>query len=106
MAALSGNSYIKGTLEWRLLLWRIQRGISTLPIYFDQLHLAFFCDVAYLVDSLKDIQNGRLAIGPGAELRLDIKLGYYEAGTLSIGFARGIGPEWTNNFYILYGYLF
>ncbi len=105
-ATFAGNSYIKGTLEWRLLLWRIQRGISTLPIYFDQLHLAFFCDAAYIVTSLKDIQNGKLAIGPGGELRLDIKLGYYVSGTLSIGFARGIGQEGANNFYILFGYLF
>lgn len=74
--------------EYRLLLFRVNRGIETLPLFARRVHAAVFVDAG-------DAWTGRLeladiAVGVGAELRLDWSSDYGSDYTLRAGLARGV----------------
>jgi Tol biopolymer transport system component len=96
--AVSGNQYHLANVEYRQELWRIEHGLSTLPIYLRRVHLGVLSDVATAYDSSFDAgRNVRWSMG--AALRLDAYFGYFVPGTFEIGYARGliangIGESW------------
>jgi hypothetical protein len=83
-----GNQYHLLNLEYRQELWRIERGLGTLPIYLRRLHLAALGDVGTAFDSSFD--TSRLRASTGAALRLDAFFGYFVPGTFEFGVARGL----------------
>ncbi len=95
-AVLGGDHYVVMNLEYRANLWTIERGISTYPLYFKRLHLAPFVDVGNAWVGTYEYEP--TLVGTGAELRLDMVMGYLEPVTLRLGYMVGItGDENLKN---------
>jgi len=96
--AFEGPTLVSTTTEIRFPLAAPQAGFSTWPVFLRRLHGALFLD-AGAVFGTRDGSMGRrlgaldlLRFGAGAELRLEVVLGYYLRTDLRLGFARGLGP--------------
>ena len=87
--------------EYRFPIVGIQRGWQSLPIFFEQLHGAFFADY---VRSLSSLSNDQLAIG--GEIRLDGTAGYLLRSTLRLSLAMRLSPERTLRFLVQVGETF
>jgi len=87
----AGNDFNLVNVEYRTPLWYADRGISTLPIFMRSLSGAAFFDYGAAYDRL-DLQDP-LALfhaGVGAELWVDLFVGYYVSANLRFGFAKGL----------------
>ncbi len=95
----SGKYAGTATLEWRAPLWYMFRGVNTKPFFMDRLHGALFTDVGEVWDDNTGFSTNRLKVGVGAELRLDIKLGYLIEITPALGVAKGLTENGTTQVY-------
>jgi hypothetical protein len=86
-----GNDYNLLNVEYRAPIWYLDRGISTLPLFVRSLSGAAFVDygAAYNKLDLRDPLEVFHA-GVGAELWLDVFVGYYAYANLRLGVARGL----------------
>ncbi len=87
----AGTQFQLVQLEYRFPLFRIMRGIQTLPVYLNRTYALVFVDVG-------DAYRGRfdpttLRVGAGAEIFLDFTLGFILPFTMRIGFAYGFMDE-------------
>lgn len=104
-AARSGDHYVLGSAEYRLPLWRMDAGVGSLPLVFEELSLAAFCDVGMASDGA--LRGSALASGVGAELRLGTTFGYVRGAAFRFGVARGLaGAGARTSVYVLYGWPF
>lgn len=89
-----GRQFVLGNAEYRFPIWYFERGLSTLPVFLQTLSGNVFADYGGAFDRF-DVQDrsSNLHLGVGAELWLDVFLGYSTANTLRVGMARGFGPE-------------
>ncbi|MEM9488040.1 MAG: BamA/TamA family outer membrane protein [Myxococcota bacterium] len=97
--SVRGRKFQLANLEYRQLLWNIERGISTLPFFVRRLHLAGLVDVGEAWSDefvLSDVK-----IGVGGALRLDMVFGYFVPGSLEIGYARGLTGDGINEYWTL-----
>ena len=94
----SGTGMFGSYAEYRFPLWHIERGIWTLPVYFERIHMAFFCDAANTfgngsekdITAMFDKMLGRLQgiqASTGAEVRMNLTLGWQVPLTLRLGVA-------------------
>jgi hypothetical protein len=95
-----GNQFHLLNLEYRQELWRVEHGVSTLPIYIRRLHLALLSDTGAAWDGEFDADRN-LRTSLGAALRLDAFFGYFVPGTFEFGYAHGltdtgISEAWFN----------
>jgi hypothetical protein len=76
--------------EYRFLITRINRGLSTLPIFARRIHAALFCDAGDAFAGRFSLR--RVGVGVGAELRFDWAggLAYAANYTLRGGIAQGL----------------
>lgn len=91
-AGLIGAAVISGSTEYRAPLFRIDRGIGTLPIVFRVVHAAVFADYGRVFADASSAELGagwpkELALGVGAELRADVILFYGLPITVRLGYA-------------------
>ncbi|PKN58726.1 MAG: hypothetical protein CVU56_03980 [Deltaproteobacteria bacterium HGW-Deltaproteobacteria-14] len=102
VGAFTGTSYAMLTAEYRLPLWRPRRGLATFPVFLGDVSLGVFCDAAVIGD---EPFTGALfdhpKVGLGAELRWTMDLFYGFAVGLRLGYARGLGPDGTDQVYVL-----
>lgn len=96
----SGTGLIAGYAEYRLPVWHIQRGIGSLPLFFEHLHVAVFADSGNTFGGIIS-QSGKTAarsidwavshlwVSTGAEVRLDVALAWRYGLTLRVGVAQG-----------------
>lgn len=86
-----GNQFHLLAAELRQPLWRAERGLSTLPVYLQRVHVAVLGDAALAYDGEPSLEAVRPSLG--AALRFDLFLGYAIGGTLELGVARGLGER-------------
>ncbi len=86
-----GQRVLLGSAEYRFPVWKMERGLGTLPVFFRQVHGALFADCGDAFD--KGFEPDRLKLGLGAELRLDVTLGYGLPLSGRLGYAWG-KDEW------------
>lgn len=88
--AFIGKQYNLGNLEYRFPLLWVERGVSTLPVFFQSLAGAFFADYGGAYDQL-DLHDplGQYHLGVGAEIRAALTVGYFLNSSLRIGWAKG-----------------
>lgn len=91
-SSLAGVGVISGSTEYRAPLFRVDRGVGTLPFVLRVVHAAVFADYGRIFDKiawddLKAGWPGALAVGVGAELRADVILFYGLPLTARVGFA-------------------
>lgn len=84
-------------LEYRFPIWRFNGGPWTLPLFFNRLHAAVFCDYGDAFSDSFDIRTFR--VGIGAELFLDFTVFYVLAFSLRVGYARGVSDGGIDQVY-------
>lgn len=99
--ALYGDQYHLLNVEYRLPLFSLERGLSTLPVYVNYLHLAGFGDVGGA--NFGALAWDRLKVGIGAELLSEWVVGYVFPLTLRLGYARGLMEPGGHRFFALVG---
>jgi hypothetical protein len=83
-----GDQYHLLNVEYRFPITWINWGPWTLPIYFRRLHGAVYTDVGN--SSFGPFRARDLKVGVGAELLVDLVIGYYLWMTFRIGYAYGL----------------
>lgn len=87
-----GDSYWLLAGEYRFPIWRMDRGIGTLPAFFRVLHGAVFVDAGNAMTDVQrvgDVVDGSL-VGVGAELRLDTVVWWSGGLDFRLGYATGL----------------
>ncbi|NOY91632.1 MAG: hypothetical protein GXP55_10565, partial [Deltaproteobacteria bacterium] len=83
----SGTRFQLAQAEYRFPIGRIQRGYATLPFYLNRMWASAFVDYGDAYFGRIDLR--RFRVGFGAEVFLDLTLGYYLPFTLRTGVAYG-----------------
>ncbi len=92
----SRTGLVAAYAEYRLPLWHIERGLWTLPIFFERMHAALFADSGTTFgdgseEGAREVlerAQGRLRggrVGVGGELRLTAVLGWFAPFTFTAG---------------------
>ncbi|MCK6545496.1 BamA/TamA family outer membrane protein [Myxococcota bacterium] len=102
VAALRGLAFWLASAEYRVPLVRIERGIETLPIFFDEVNAAVFVDAGDAPFERLDLTRPP-KLGLGAELKASVVAGYYQPLELKLGWARGTGELGIHNLYLVLG---
>lgn len=89
--SLVGNAFHLLNAEYRHELYSVERGASTLPIFFKKLHGAVLVDAGTAYDGGFDLGAVRWSLG-GA-LRLDAFFGFFEGGAFELGYSRGLASD-------------
>jgi hypothetical protein len=90
-AAFGGNQYNLLNFEYRFPIAMIDRGISTLPLFFNYVSGTLFVDYGGAFDNLdlKDPWSSYHA-GMGGQLHFEFTLGYFLDAGLTLGWARAL----------------
>ena len=90
--AFSGQRVATGTFEYRFPIWRIERGISTLPLFFRTFSGLAFADAGNAWDDAWKYRNwsDQLHYSVGAELKLDMLFSFGLPIHLETGLAQGL----------------
>lgn len=101
-ASDSGRHTVSAGVQVRLPLFRPERGISTAPLFLRNVNAALFADWAMVWNQWKPLRNDLAdsRLGAGAELRADLILAHLLPASLTVGYARAIRPESSNQLYV------
>jgi Omp85 superfamily domain/WD40-like Beta Propeller Repeat len=90
----TGNEYLLFNAEYRFPIATIDHGLSTLPFFVNRINGNLFADYGGAFYDLP-IENWGdvLHLGVGAELWIELTLGYFVSGNIRIGHAKGIGDS-------------
>jgi hypothetical protein len=95
---LAGTGFVLGNLELRFPLAAPRLGRSTWPLFLRRVHGALFVDAGETFDRPGELPFAghrldaeQLRFSAGAELRLEVVLGYYLRTDVRIGVARPLG---------------
>jgi len=97
--SISGRQFHLLNLEYRQQLWNVERGLGTIPLYLRRVHLAALFDLGNAFDGPLRVNELRPAVG--GSLRIDTVFGFFAPGTFDIGYARGLGTDGTDEFWLL-----
>lgn len=92
--ARRGDTYWLTGLAYRMPLWRMDRGLGTLPVFFRFLAAEFFVEAGDAFDrvaSFVDVFNTAL-VGAGAELRLATLVSWGAPFDFRVGYGVGVTP--------------
>jgi hypothetical protein len=76
--------------------------LETLPAFIDRINGCVFVDTATAFEARPG--NLSFATGVGAEVRLQLILGYYGSFQVRIGYARGLTPGGVDQPYTVLGF--
>ena len=95
---LEGTGFALGNLELRFPLAGPELGHSTWPVFLRRVHGAVFADLGDAFDLQGTLPFAghpfrwdELRLGAGAELRLELALGYFAVTDLRLGVAHAFG---------------
>ncbi len=94
-----GKYITTGTLEYRSPIKYIFKGWNTKPFFMDRLHGALFVDAGNVWDDQDKFEWRDVRVGVGAELRLDMVLGYKFYITPALGVATGLDKDGETQVY-------
>lgn len=83
----TGRRLVNANVEYRVPLWRIERGRGTWPIFVRTLHAALFADAGDAWDRRFNWRD--LKTSYGGELAIDLVAGYFAPLTMAGGAAQG-----------------
>ncbi|MBX3129135.1 MAG: PD40 domain-containing protein [Polyangiaceae bacterium] len=93
-AQFIGSHYNLLNAEYRFPIWYADRGLSTLPVFLRTLSGAVFADYGGAFERIDlDDPFADYHLGVGAELWIDLFLGYFGRANLRLGHARGLDDE-------------
>jgi hypothetical protein len=99
--AFVGDHFYLLNIEYRLPLFDIEWGLSSLPIYFKNVYMGVFVDVGDAF--VNDFEAEKMKVGVGGEIMLAWVVGYVQDLTLRVGYARGLMEEGSDEFHFLIG---
>lgn len=103
LSVLEGRRMQMASLEYRLPIFRMQRGITVPPVGLHQMHATVFADTGGTWDN-DESKPETYYTGVGVELNTDIVLGYNFLLPLRIGFASGLDDDiGDNQIYLQFG---
>ena len=97
--SVAGRQYHLANIEYRQVLLSFERGLATLPLYVQRLHVAGLLDVGNAFNGDFDLRDFKA--GVGGSLRLDMIFGYFVPGSLDIGYARGLASGGIGEYWLL-----
>ncbi len=98
-----GSHVALGSAEYRIPILEIERGIGTVPIFFDRISFAPFADMG----KAWDVWSAEpLLFSAGAEFRIHMTLAQGIPSEARIGYARGLGPGGVNQLILGIGSVF
>ena len=89
-ASVYGDSFYLGSAEYRLPLFRLDRGISTIPAFGRTLSATAFVDAGNADDDLNAEAINATRVGTGAELRGTAVLGWGVGVSARVGYAFAV----------------
>lgn len=92
-----GREYLITNAEYRFPIARIERGLSTLPVFLSRVSGAAFLDYGNAYD---DFRSSPFHTGTGAELWWDVQLGYFLPFTFRTGYAQGLTDKGVGRAYM------
>jgi outer membrane protein assembly factor BamA len=101
LGVVYGNQYHLFNFEYRMPLFNIERGLSSLPLYFTHVHLSTFVDVGNAF--FGHLKPSELKVGVGAEIMVEAVIGYFLPSTFKFSYARGLMDQGGNEFHFLIG---
>ena len=104
VAVQAGNRFYAGTVEYRVPLLRVDRGLGTLPVHMGRWHGALFVDAGEARGDL--LAPRRPLVSLGAELRLSTTVGYVQPVGFRLGFAEALTEVPGRGVYLVYGSMF
>ncbi|MBI5407828.1 MAG: PD40 domain-containing protein [Nitrospirae bacterium] len=96
----TGKHLATASLEYRFPVKYIFRGPNTKPFFWDRLHVAAFTDAGDVWGDNRKFEWDEVSVGLGAEVRLDMVLGYKLKITPALGIAQGITDDGETQVYI------
>ncbi len=100
-SAFSGEVKHVLTTEYRLPVWDVHRGISTLPVYVDRITGSVFSDMALLYDETPTAESFHASAG--LELRVGATILYELPAVFRLGYARALTPPVFDQVYFALG---
>lgn len=98
---LRGQKVALGTLEYRIPLLNIERGVRTWPFFFRRVHAALFYDLGNAWDDNTTLAEFRR--GVGIEVKMDMIFGHQLPLRLRWGFAEGLDQAGEQQAYFTAG---
>ncbi len=107
-----GDMYWIGGAEYRFPVWRIDRGVGTVPFFARYASASLFVDAGNAFTTLSDVPDAfdDALVGTGAELTLATAIGYRTGFNGTVGWAIGLTPggnqlreDFTDTFYARLG---
>jgi Tol biopolymer transport system component len=96
-----GDAYYLASVEYRVPILEIERGIESLPLQLGRIQGVIFADVGDAFDGVPSTHGARA--GVGAELQARFTLAYYGLFFLRVGYARGLMVTGTHQPYVVLG---
>lgn len=94
--AVAGNYFSLWNAEYRFPIVNIDRGPSTVPVFLNRISGAFFVDYGTAFNVLAEAE---WKTGTGAELWVDMVLGYNLGMSMRFGYASGLASKGIEKFY-------
>lgn len=85
-----GDAVATGSAEWYFPLWRVNRGISTWPVFLQGINASPFFDAGFAVNRKHRLETDDIYHSVGTELYLDTVLSYYYSVRFRTAFAYGL----------------
>ncbi|WP_394844426.1 hypothetical protein LZC95_46150 [Pendulispora brunnea] len=95
---LAGRNYALFNAEYRFPIVNIDRGFSTLPLFFKRITGTAFLDYGSAFD---DAATAQFKTGAGGELWIDTLMAYVVDFTFRLGYAKGLASGGLDKFYFV-----
>lgn len=95
--ARGGSQYQLMNLEYRFPIAQVQRGVSTIPIFVQRIYGGVFADAGHA--TFGRFNPDLIAVGAGAEVFVDLLLGFFIPFTVRVGYAHGFMRNGEDQFY-------
>jgi hypothetical protein len=91
-ASAYGDGFYLGSMEYRLPLWRIDRGVSTIPFFARYISAAAFVDIGNAFDDAGELGSAlpETLVGAGAEIKGTAIMGWGIPLSGRIGYAFAV----------------
>jgi hypothetical protein len=99
--AIYGSRYAQLNFEYRLPIYDVDWGLWALPAFLRRLSATAFCDVG--AASWGELTWDDVKVGTGAELFVEMSLGWYLEFSLRVGYAYGFMDPGGHDFYVVLG---
>ncbi len=96
--ALVGRNEAMFNGEYHFPIYNVDRGLSTLPVFFQRVNGALFVDYG---SAFNELETAKFKTGVGGELWFDTSLAYVVGFTFRLGYARGLATGGDDRIYFV-----